>query len=147
MSELAAPPPKTDTWLLPKLIAWGFTTLTDIQKKALDAGAANGESLIVSAPTSSGKTLIAEIAALAALRNGMRVLYLVSHWALADQKYLDFDKRFGGQSDDPMATVGLSTGDRLEGDVDAQLQVATYEKAIGLLLNGQIRPEKYARDC
>jgi helicase len=141
MIELETLTPIAEDWLLQKLGAWGFATLTDIQKKALAAGAANGESLIVSAPTSSGKTLIAEIAALAALRKGMRVLYLVSHRALADQKHLDFEKRFGEQSDDPIATVGLSTGDRSEGDVDAQLQVATYEKAIGLLLNGQIRPE------
>ncbi len=141
MIEREVSTPNAEAWLLQKLSAWGFATLTDIQKKALAAGAANGESLIVSAPTSSGKTLIAEIAALAALRNGMRVLYLVSHRALADQKHLDFENRFGEQSDDPMATVGLSTGDRSEGDVDAQLQVATYEKAIGLLLNGQIGPE------
>lgn len=130
-----------ETWLIEKLSAWGFSTLTDIQKKALAAGVVNGESLIVSAPTSSGKTLIAEIAALTALRRGLRVVYLVSHRALADQKYLDFQRRFGEQSNDPLATVGLSTGDRSEGDVDAQLQVATYEKAISLILNGLIRPE------
>lgn len=130
-----------DDWLLQKLSEWGFRTLTDIQKRALAAGVANGESLIVSAPTSSGKTLVAEIAALGAIRRKMRVLYLVSHRALADQKYFDFDKRIGEHSEDPLATVGLCTGDRSEGDVDPQLQVATYEKAISLLLNGQVRPE------
>jgi len=130
-----------DDWLKQKLSEWKIVTLTDIQKKALAAGAADGESLIVSAPTSSGKTLVAEIAAASALRKGMPVLYLVSHRALADQKYLDFEARFGETSNDPIATVGLSTGDRSEGSVDAQLRVATYEKAIGLLIGGQIRPE------
>jgi helicase len=112
---------KIEPWLLEKLSEWGFSELTDIQRKALLAGGAEGASLIVSAPTSSGKTLVAEIAALSALRSGMRVLYLVSHRALADQKFLDFTSRFGMQSTNPVATVGLSTGDRTEGTVDAQL--------------------------
>ena len=132
---------KVEPWLASKLSEWSISNFTDIQQKALIAGASRGVNLVVSAPTSSGKTLVAEIAALTALRTGTRVLYLVSHRALADQKYLDFNLRFGVQSKSPVATVGLSTGDRTEGDVDAQLRVATYEKAIALLLSGQIRPE------
>jgi len=130
-----------DDWLKQKLAEWGIKELTDIQQKALAAGVTEGASLIVSAPTSSGKTLVAEIAAASVLRKGMPVLYLVSHRALADQKYLDFEARFGEASPNPIASVGLSTGDRSEGSVDAQLRVATYEKAIGLLINGQVRPE------
>jgi helicase len=94
--------------------------------------------MIVSAPTSSGKTLVGEIAILTALRNGERAIYLVSHKALADQKYLDFVSRFGELASEPIASVGLNTGDRAEGDVDAQLMVATYEKALGLTLTGQL---------
>ena len=108
---------------------------------AIDAGLLKGDSLFVSAPTSSGKTLIAEIATLAAVQQGSRVLYLVSHRALADQKFFDFEKRFGAGSEDPLTTIGLSTGDRSEGPADAQIRVATYEKAIGLLLAGQISPK------
>jgi len=130
-----------DQWLLDKLATWGITDFTDIQDKALAAGVLSGESLIVSSPTSSGKTLIAEMAILAALREGTRVVYLVSHRALADQKYQDFNKRLGELSSDPVAHVALSTGDRSEGNVDAEVRVATYEKAIGLILHGQIRPE------
>jgi len=132
---------KLDASLTGRLSTWGITTLTDIQEKALTAGVASGNSLIVSAPTSSGKTLIAEIAMLAALRRSMKVVYLVSHRALADQKFLDFSDRIGERAIDPLAHVGLSTGDRSEGNVDAELRVATYEKAIGLLLSGQIRAE------
>lgn len=33
--------------------------------------------------------------------------------------------------------MGLNTGDRAEGDIDPQLMVATYEKALGLFLSGQ----------
>ncbi|VWD44103.1 DEAD/DEAH box helicase [Burkholderia lata] len=34
----------------------------------------------------------------------------------------------------------MNTGDRTEGDIDAQLMVATYEKALGMFLSGQLRP-------
>ena len=128
-----------EPWLIDHLRAWGINTLTDIQVRALHEGIADGCSMIVSAPTSSGKTLIGEIAVLTALRQGIRAIYLVSHKALADQKYLDFVSRFGEKAKEPIASVGLNTGDRAEGDIDAQLLVATYEKALGLLIAGQLR--------
>jgi helicase len=126
--------------LIQRLKSWGIESLTDVQQRALTAGAACGHNLIVSAPTSSGKTLVGEIAVLCALRAGVRAIYLVSHKALADQKYLDFVARFGEGATEPIGSVGLNTGDRTEGDIDAQLMVATYEKALGLFLSGQLRP-------
>jgi helicase len=133
--------PGIDEFVLKHLADWHIETLTDIQSKAVQSGVAAGNSMIVSAPTSSGKTLIGEIAILSALRSGSRAIYLVSHRALADQKYVDFVARFGERSADPLASVGLDTGDRSEGDIDAQLVVATYEKAFGLILTGQLKPE------
>ena len=118
---------------------WGITQFTQVQVLALQAGVADGQSQIVCAPTSSGKTLVGEIAILAALRRGQRCLYLVSHKALADQKYVDFEIRLGESSPDSRATIGLSTGDRDEGVVSPQLLVATYEKALALLISGQLR--------
>ena len=117
---------------------WGISSLTRIQVLALQAGIADGCSLFVCAPTSSGKTLVGEIAIFAALRRRNKCLYLVSHKALADQKYLDFAKRFGDGSLQPAASVGLSTGDRDEGEVSPQVLVATYEKALALLLSRQL---------
>jgi helicase len=132
--------PGVGAWLTDRLRVWGISSLTDVQVRALQAGIADGRSMIVSAPTSSGKTLIGEIGILAALRVGVRAIYLVSHKALADQKYLDFVSRFGEQASEPIASVRLNTGDRTEGDVDAQLIIATYEKALGLTLTGQLKP-------
>jgi helicase len=129
-----------DEWLIRRLESWEIAALTDVQQRAIAAGAAAGRSLIVSAPTSSGKTLVGEIAVLCALRSGVRAIYLVSHKALADQKYLDFVVRFGEGSAEPIGSVGLNTGDRTEGDINAQLMVVTYEKALGLFLSGQLRP-------
>lgn len=140
MKALDVDGPGVDAWLLQRLQRWGIESLTDVQQRALAAGAAAGRSLVVSAPTSSGKTLVGEIAVLCALRSGVRAIYLVSHKALADQKYLDFVARFGEGAAEPVGSVGLNTGDRAEGDIDAQLMVATYEKALGLFLSGQLRP-------
>jgi helicase len=112
------------------LSCWGIEYFTDIQRL--------GKGLVVCAPTSSGKTLIGEIAIYSALERGSKCLYLVSHKALADQKFLDFDQRFGNGAAIPMASVGLSTGDREEGDVSPQIMVATYEKGLALLLSGQL---------
>jgi helicase len=132
--------PGVEAWLIEYLRAWGIKMLTDIQIQAFGAGIADGRAMIVSAPTSSGKTLVGEIAVLAALRAGVRAIYLVSHKALADQKYLDFIARFGENAAIPIASVGLNTGDRTEGDINAQLMIATYEKALGLILAGQLKP-------
>ena len=91
------------------LKSWGLTALTQVQLLALRAGIAGGTSQVVCAPTSSGKTLVGEIAIFSALNRGSNCLYLVSHKALADQKYSDFQTRFGDNAEDPIASVGLST--------------------------------------
>ena len=127
-----------ESWLKDTLEEWHIDCLTDIQEKAVNAGIVNSASMIVSAPTSSGKTLVAEIAVVSALRKNKKTIYLVSHKALAEQKYLDFQNRLGEGSQGVIATVGLNTGDRTEGDVDAQITIATYEKALGLILSDQI---------
>lgn len=132
--------PGVDEWLRERLRSWGIESLTDVQQRALAAGVANGRSLAISAPTSSGKTLVGEIAVLCALKSGVRAIYLVSHKALADQKYLDFVARFGEGAPEPLVSVGLNTGDRTEGAFDSRLMIATYEKALGLFLTGQLRP-------
>ena len=133
--------PGVDDRLKESLQRWGFEKLTDVQQRALEAGVASGESLVVCAPTSSGKTLIGEIAVLQALRRRHRCLYLVSHKALANQKYTDFETRFSSDKADPSGTVGLSTGDREEGDLQADILIATYEKGLILILTGQIDPK------
>ncbi len=82
--------------------------------------------------------MVGEIAVLSALRHSKRSLYLVSHKALADQKYEDFLRRFGDKAENPIASVGLSTGDREEGDTGANIVIATYERALGLVLSGEL---------
>ena len=90
IQELEAPGLNDE--LKAKIKSWGIEKFTGIQEVALNSGVAVGNSLVVSAPTSSGKTLVGEIAILVALSNQKRCIYLVSHKALADQKYIDFEK-------------------------------------------------------
>ena len=62
-------------------------------------------SLLVSAPTGSGKTLIAEKAVEKALSRGEQVIYTAPIKALSNQKFRDFQERFGKEM------VGILTGD------------------------------------
>ncbi|MEY2626333.1 MAG: hypothetical protein RJB08_92 [Actinomycetota bacterium] len=68
---------------------------------ALDEGA----SVLVAAPTGSGKTFIAEHAIRRALAEGKRAFYTAPIKALSNQKFRDFQELFGS------TTVGLLTGD------------------------------------
>ena len=78
--------------------------LDDFQLSAIAAIRA-GQSVIVSAPTGAGKTLIAEFAIHAALDRGRRIAYTTPLKALSNQKYADFGRQFGPEQ------VGILTGD------------------------------------
>jgi len=78
--------------------------LDDFQLEAIQAIAA-GQSVIVSAPTGAGKTLVAEFAIHAALAAGRRIAYTTPLKALSNQKFADFTRAFGE------ARVGILTGD------------------------------------
>jgi len=79
-------------------------TLDDFQLEAIQAIAA-GQSVIVSAPTGAGKTLVAEFAIHAALEAGRRLAYTTPLKALSNQKFADFTRAFGEDR------VGILTGD------------------------------------
>ena len=64
-----------------------------------------GSSVVVCAPTGSGKTLIGEYAIYRALARGKRVFYTTPLKALSNQKLRDFREKFG------FDRVGLLTGD------------------------------------
>ncbi|MEM8831452.1 MAG: DEAD/DEAH box helicase, partial [Cyanobacteria bacterium P01_G01_bin.19] len=83
--------------------------LDDFQKKAIAALSA-GKSVVICAPTGSGKTLIGEYAIYRALAHGKRVFYTTPLKALSNQKFRDFQEQFGeGNSQ----KIGLLTGDTI----------------------------------
>jgi len=66
---------------------------------------AEDNSVIVSAPTGAGKTLIAEFAIYRALAHQHRIAYTTPLKALSNQKYADFTRQYGD------GLVGILTGD------------------------------------
>lgn len=93
--------------------------LDDFQQQAIAALEA-GRSVVVCAPTGSGKTLIGEYAIHRALARGRRVLYTTPLKALSNQKLRDFREVFGSDN------VGLLTGD-VSINRDAPVLVMTTE--------------------
>lgn len=113
-------------------------TLTSTQKEAVKAGLLDGKNLIISAPTSTGKTTIAELASIKAIQNGKRSIYLVTHKALAEEKYSYF-KEIYDNVNDSWFEVSISTGDRQEGEWGSGLCVATYEKFLSLIATKNVK--------
>jgi superfamily II RNA helicase len=77
--------------------------LDDFQEKAIAAVEAN-QSVLVSAPTGTGKTLIAEYVIKKSLMQGLGVIYTAPIKALSNQKFREFERLFPGK-------VGIITGD------------------------------------
>jgi len=92
--------------------------------------------LLVVAPTSSGKTLVGEMAAAtSAFTRRRHSIFLVPFKALAEEHFLLFRERYG-----QLLSVVISTGDWSEHDADIRtgnfnLAVMTYEKLMGFLVH------------
>ena len=85
----------------------------------------NGNNVLVTAHTSAGKSTIAEYAISHAMYLKKRVIYTSPIKALSNQKYSDFQKKFG-------KNVGIMTGD-IKVRPDAPILVATTEIVNNLL--------------
>ena len=89
----------------------GFTELYEPQEYAVSAGILNEKNILVSAPTASGKTLIAMLSMLAHIRkNKSKIVYLSPLRALAAEKFNDF-KKLEKINLGRKIKVGISTGD------------------------------------
>ena len=118
----------------------GVRQLLPLQARAIqEYGFLQGRNLLVLAPTSSGKTFVAELAAMRHLEAGRRVIYLVPTKALAEEKGRQFARRYS-----PLGyRVAIATRERpetdrlvIEGRFD--LLVGVYEKLKAYLI---MRPE------
>src|SRR5690348_1034169 len=88
---------------------------------------AEGQSVLVAAPTGTGKTLVAEYAIWLAQQRGQRVIYTTPLKALSNQKYRDMRMLYGNDA------VGLVTGDIVEHS-RASIVIMTTEVYRNMLL-------------
>jgi helicase len=116
----------------PKVISlleqMGISELFPPQEDALKTDALNGKNLVLAIPTSSGKTLVAEICMLKAILDGKgKALYLVPLRSLAREKYIEF-KKYESLGITTSMSIGDydSPGTRLK---DADIIVLTTERA------------------
>lgn len=89
----------------------GYSDLFPPQSESVKAGLLDGNSILVSAPTASGKTFIATLAILNKLsQENSKIIYLSPLRALASEKYSEF-KKLESLSFGRKIKVGISTGD------------------------------------
>ena len=117
------------------LQARGFLDLNPVQSLAMNTGLLNGKNLVVCAPTSSGKTLIAEIAALNTVINkDAKAVYVGPLRALAHEHYDTFKKNY-----EPLGLrVAITTGDLDSSEPwlkESDWIVSTYEKLESLIIH------------
>ena len=115
-----------------KILDKEIEILRPAQEKSIKKGLLEGRNLLVCTPTASGKTLIAELAALKSIIEGKgKAIYIVPLKALASEKFRDFRRRY-----DKIAKVALSIGDIDSADpflADYDLIVTTSEKLDSLI--------------
>ena len=108
-----------------------------VQEEALLSWFTSDEGLMVSAPTGTGKTVIAEAALFEALHTGKTAYYTTPLIALTEQKFREMQQaavHWGF----PEESVGLVTGNRCVNG-DAQILVVVAE----ILLNRLLHPEAF----
>ncbi len=114
----------------------GIRELNPVQKLALENGLLDKKAFVVSAPTASGKTLIAEIAMLkTVLEERKKAVYIVPLRALANEKYEEFKEKYGSFG----IKIGISIGDYDQTDpwlANYDIIVVTSEKLDSLLRHG-----------
>ena len=117
----------------------GFEKLYPPQADSVKSGLLDGKSILVSAPTASGKTLIAMLAMFSYLsKNNGKVVYLSPLRALAAEKFTEFKKlekiALGNK-----IKVGISTGDfdNIEKNLEkSNILILTNEKMDSVIRHG-----------
>ncbi|SDI89782.1 Replicative superfamily II helicase [Frankineae bacterium MT45] len=119
-----------DTW------SAAMPGLNQLQQDAINqAGLLDGRNVLVMAPTSSGKTMIGELAALRATQVGGRSVFLLPTKALVNEQYERFNRTYGPSGIRVLRATGDhndEVGALLRGQFD--IAILTYEKFTGLAL-------------
>jgi len=117
----------------------GFGKLYPPQADSVKSGLLDGTSILVSAPTASGKTLIAMLAILSYLsKNDGKIIYLSPLRALAAEKFTEF-KKLEKITLGKKIKVGISTGDfeNIEKNLEkSNILILTNEKMDSIIRHG-----------
>lgn len=121
------------------LKAWSnqIPSLNQLQMDAINEfGLLDGEHVVVSAPTSSGKTMIGELGALKGIMDRKRAFFLFPLKALVNDKQRHFEETYGTFGLRTIKATGESTGDDILPLMRGQYDVClmTYEKFSALVL-------------
>ena len=117
----------------------GYAELFPPQEDSINAGLFDGKNILVSAPTASGKTLIAMLAMINYLKsNSGKIVYLSPLRALASEKFSEFKKletiNFGRKIKVQISTGDLdSVRDNLE---KSDILILTNEKMDSIIRHG-----------
>ena len=110
----------------------GIDELRPAQEKAIEAGLFENKNLLVTTPTASGKTLIAELVAAKKITERFgKTIYIVPLKALANEKYKDFKRKY-----EKLFKVAIATGDPDQEDkylTNYDLIICTAEKLDSLI--------------
>jgi helicase len=117
----------------------GFSELYPPQQDSVDSGLLDGKNILVSAPTASGKTLIASMAILNFLSKSKgKIVYLSPLRALAAEKFSEF-KKFESIDFGRKIKVQISTGDYEsldKGLEKSDVLILTNEKMDSIIRHG-----------
>jgi len=117
----------------------GFEKLYPPQADSIKSGLLDGKSILVSAPTASGKTLIAMLAMISYLyKNDGKVIYLSPLRALAAEKFSEF-KKLEKVALGKKVKVSISTGDyeNIEKKLEnSNVLILTNEKMDSIIRHG-----------
>ncbi|MBD3407649.1 MAG: DEAD/DEAH box helicase [Candidatus Lokiarchaeota archaeon] len=123
----------------------GLKQLLPVQELVVEAGLLKGEDLLIVSSTSSGKTLLGELAGIPQALEGKKLIYLSPLVALTNEKYNAFRKRYKKLGLRVGIRVGMSRIDigkdgKVIVDTDvrkAQVICATYEALDLLFRSGE----------
>lgn len=110
-----------------EIIKFKNYTLDKFQIEAIHS-IENNHSVVVSAATGTGKTLIADYVIDKYLKSGKRIIYTAPIKALSNQKYRDFKQQYGEEN------IGILTGD-VTINPGAPLKIMTTEIYRNMLLS------------
>lgn len=114
-----------------KRLLRGIKNLMPPQEEALRRGIFSEKNFVISSPTASGKTLIAEMAFCKEILKGKKAVYVVPLRSLAFEKYQEFKEKYEG-----VFKVALSVGDYDSDDPwlkEYDLIIVTAEKLDSLM--------------